>query len=221
MVIRVVIAGIVLVGTAPASVLGQRPDLSGRWTYSAPQSDNPRDQMRGGDSTGGTSRPRGGSPGGFGGRRGGGGFGGGRGGFGGGRGAGGRGGGGGVSDEARERMGQTMRLAFDPPHAVTISETDSTVTLVANSVDTLTLTTNGRKLKQKVVGGGDIEAKAHWQGNDLVVERTVSGGGKVTEDYLRSQDGKQLYVIVGFTGLRGRSIEFRRVYDPAPTESPN
>src|SRR5438309_846763 len=41
------------------------------------------------------------------------------------------------------------------------------------------------------------------------------GGGKVTEDYLRSQDGKQLYVIVKFEGGRGRSIEFRRVYDGA------
>ncbi len=37
--------------------------------------------------------------------------------------------------------------------------------------------------------------------------------GKVTEDYLRSQDGKQLYVIVKFEGGRGRSLEFRRVYD--------
>src|SRR2546423_5125916 len=44
-------------------------------------------------------------------------------------------------------------------------------------------------------------------------ERKVSGGGKVTEDYLRSQDGKQLYVIVKFEGGRGRSLEFRRVYD--------
>ena len=40
-------------------------------------------------------------------------------------------------------------------------------------------------------------------------------GRKVTEDYLRSQDGKQLYVIVKFEGGRGRSIEFRRVYDGA------
>src|SRR5256885_14876166 len=44
-------------------------------------------------------------------------------------------------------------------------------------------------------------------------ERKVSGDGKVTEDYLRSQDGKQLYVIVKFEGGRGRSLEFRRVYD--------
>ena len=98
---------------------------------------------------------------------------------------------------------------------MTISETDSTVTLARDSTDTLTLPTNGRKHKQKVDGGGDLETKVHWQGNALVVERAVSGGGKVTEDYVRSQDGKQLYVIVGFTGMRGRSIEFRRIYDPA------
>jgi len=64
-------------------------------------------------------------------------------------------------------------------------------------------------------GGGDVEIKGRWQGNDFVVERKVSGDGKVTEDYLRSQDGTQLYVIVKFEGGRGRSIEFRRVYDGA------
>jgi len=48
-----------------------------------------------------------------------------------------------------------------------------------------------------------------------VVERKVSGGGKVTEDYLRSQDGKQLYVIVNVEGNHGRSFTFRRIYDMA------
>ena len=41
----------------------------------------------------------------------------------------------------------------------------------------------------------------------------MSGGGKVTEDYLKSQDGKQLFVIVSLDRGRGRSVEFRCVYD--------
>jgi hypothetical protein len=208
-----VLAGATLLGGAgrmPAPV--QRPDLSGHWTYNAAQSDNPRSMMQQRDSGGGD---RGGSPG-FGGR---GGFGGGRGGFGGGRGGFGRGGRGGrgadMTDEQRERMRQTMDLAFRPPAALTIVASDSTLTFTSDSGAALVLYGDGRKLKQSVEGGGDIEIKARWQGNDFVVERKVSGGGKVTEDYLRSQDGKQLFVIVSVDGGRGRTIDFRRVYDPA------
>jgi len=192
-----------------------RPDLSGRWTYNAGQSDNPRSLMQRPDSAGGRPGMEG-----AGGRgAGGGGFRGGRGGFGGGRGGfGGRGrgeGGGGMGDEQRQRMRQTMDLAFHPPAAITIVATDSTVTLTADSGEALVLYDDGRKLKQQVDGGGDVQIKAHWQGNDFVVERKVSGGGKVTEDYLRSQDGKLLYVIVSFDAGRGRTIDFRRVYDAA------
>src|SRR2546430_3312852 len=180
----------------------QRPDLSGHWTYNTGQSDNPRSMMQQRDSAGGD---RGGSPG-FGG-------GGGRGGFGGGRG----GRGADMTDEQRQRMRQTMDLAFRPPAALTIVASDSTLTFKSDSGAALVLYGDGRKLKQSVDGGGDVEIKAHWQGNDFVVERKVSGGGKVTEDYLRPQDGKQLYVIVSFDGGRGRSIDFRRVYDTAAT----
>jgi hypothetical protein len=126
-----------------------------------------------------------------------------------------------MGDASRERMRQTLRLALVPPHALSIDQTDSTVTLVADSGDALTLAIDGHKVKQKVEGGGDIEDRARWQGNNLVVDRSVSGGGKIVEDYLRSQDGKQLYVIERFTGMRGRSIEFRRVYDSVPTARPS
>jgi len=112
-------------------------------------------------------------------------------------------------------MHQTMQLAFDAPAALTIAETDSSVAFALDGNAPLVLYSDGRKVTQKVEGGGDVETRGRWQGNDFVVERKVSGGGKVMEDYLRSQDGKQLYVIVGFEGRRGRSIEFRRVYDGA------
>ena len=205
-----VLAAATLLGGAtrlPAAV--QRPDLSGHWTYNATQSDNPRSMMQRRDSAGGDR------DGGFGDARGG--YGGGRGGFGGrGFGRGGRGGRGtDMTDERRERMRQTMDLAYRPPATLTIVASDSGLTFTSDTGAALLLYGDGRKLKQSVEGGGDVEIKAHWQGNDFVVERKVSGGGKVTEDYLRSQDGKQLYVIVSVDGGRGRTSDFRRVYDAA------
>jgi hypothetical protein len=196
---------------APTGAAGQtakRPDLSGRWTYNAAQSNSPGDTMQSGDTAGG--EPRGGGGGGRRGDFGGGG----RGGFGGRGGYRGDGGGGGMSAEQRARMRQTVQLALNAPATLTIAATDSTMLLTADTGAALLLYSDGRKFKQPVEGGGDLEIKGRWQGYDFVVERKVSGGGKVTEDYLRSQDGKQLYVIVSVEGLR-RSLEFRRVYDAA------
>jgi len=195
----VALCGVVALGGAPATTLVDHPDLSGQWTLNAAQSDNPRDMLQARDSSGDQSRG-GRSRGGYGGR----------GGFGRGRGGGAASG---MSDEQRQRMHQTMQLVFDAPAALTIAETDSSVALASDGGAALLLFSDGRKVTQKIEGGGDVETRGRWQGNDFVVERKVSGGGKVTEDYLRSQDGKQLYVIVKFEGGRGRSLEFRRVYD--------
>ena len=120
-----------------------------------------------------------------------------------------------MSDEQRARMRQTMALAYQAPAALTVGETDSTLSITPDTGAAQVLYGDGRKVKQSVEGGGDVETKAHWQGNDFVVERKVSGGGKVTEDYLKSQDGKQLFVIVSLDSGRGRTVEFRRVYDGA------
>ena len=192
---------ILLSGASLTPAATQQPDIAGRWTYNAAQSDNPRDNLRSGDTSGGQgsrrARPEGGGWGNFGG----GGF----------RGGAHRGGPD-MTDEQRARMRQTMQLAFDAPQSLTIAENDSTVSLTADA-DTLTLVANGRKVTRHVDGGGDVTITARWQGSDLVIERKVSGGGSVSEDYLRSKDGKQLYVIVSFVTARGRSIEFRRIYD--------
>ena len=120
-----------------------------------------------------------------------------------------------MTDEQRARLHETMSLALDAPQVLTLSQSDSTMIIAPDTGAELELHADGRKLKQTVQGGGDIEIKARWQGYDFVVERKVSGGGKVTEDYLRSQDGKQLYVIVNVEGNHGRSFTFRRIYDMA------
>ena len=56
-----ILAGLtaLLVGVVPAGAAAQHPDLAGSWKLNQAQSDNPRDQMRGSDSTGGGGRPRG------------------------------------------------------------------------------------------------------------------------------------------------------------------
>ena len=200
------IVALVLLGGIAAR--GQHPDLSGHWALNQAQSGNPRDMLQGRDSGGG--EPAGGRM--RGGRGGRGGFGGGRGGFGGRGGYGGRAGG--MSDEQRARMRQTMQLVFTAPASLVIAAADSSVTLVADG-DTLRLLTDGRKVRREPTSDGDgaVDIKGRWQGNDFVVERSVSGGGKVTEDYQRSAEGKQLFVIVSFDGGRGRNITFRRVYD--------
>ncbi len=108
-----------------------------------------------------------------------------------------------------------MQLVFTAPTSLAIVAADSSVTLVADG-DTLVLPSTGRKVRRQATeqGEGAVDIKGHWQGNDFVVERSVSGGGKETEDYLRSADGKQLVVIVSFENGR-RDISFRRIYDPA------
>src|SRR2546430_5695891 len=119
----VVLIGVAALGSAAATPLwAQHPDLSGQWTFDAAQSDNPRDMLQPQDSAVSGSR---------GGRSGGGypGMGGGRGGFCGRRGRGGEArGGGGVSDEQRQRVRQTMQLAFQAPRPLPIAHRGSSVT---------------------------------------------------------------------------------------------
>src|SRR3989442_15957494 len=145
----VVLCGLgALSGVAGTALVIAHPDLSGRWTFNAAQSDNPRDMLQGRDSTGDQSRGgRGGaSPG----------MGGGRGGF--------SGGGGGMSDEQRQRMHQTMQLVFDAPPALRIVETDSSLAFGSDSGAALVLHDDGRKVTQIVEGAGGVGIKGTWKG---------------------------------------------------------
>jgi hypothetical protein len=143
---RIALARLALVAFLPTPATAQWPDLTGHWTYNAAQSNDPRDMMRSDDSTGGERRGGFGGDGGGGGRRGGG-----------------FGGGGGMSDEQRARMHETMQLVFHAPPELTIAETDSTLRLAGDTGAALLLYADGRRLKQTVDGGGDIEIKGHWR----------------------------------------------------------
>ena len=120
-----------------------------------------------------------------------------------------------MSEAGRERNRQTMQLAMDAPTQLRILRDDSTVTLVSVSIgDSVRLRTNGKKITEKVEGAGDLEIKAEWKDDGLIVERKVNGGGKDTETYFRSSDNKQMMVIVKLeTSRLPKPVEFRRVYD--------
>jgi hypothetical protein len=127
-----------------------------------------------------------------------------------------------VSEEGLARMRQTIDLAQQGPRLLQVGLTDTTVSLGDPATsNVLVLHLSGRKVKQEVEGGGDIESKAQWKDGRLVIKRQVSGGGKVTESYTRSEDGRRLFVHVRVEGGRmPRALEFRRVYDRAEAQPP-
>ncbi|HXQ29645.1 MAG TPA: hypothetical protein VN848_10280 [Gemmatimonadales bacterium] len=199
------------------STAGQAPPPSapaasivGRWTLNVGQSDRGADMIQPSDTAG--AKPRQNSP------LGGGGFG--NGGFGGfghhgerpGRAANSLP----LTDQERVRMRQTLQLALDAPSMLTITQSDSTVELTGDTAAALVVRTDGIRQVMHVRGAADVELRGSWQGHDFSVQRKVAGGGTVTEDYFHAPDGAQLYVVVGFDGAGGRSVMFRRIYDPSP-----
>lgn len=206
--------------TAPA--VAPRPDMSGRWTLSVAESDDPRDMMQIGDTLrGGKGGPdstrRGTDPGYGGGRPGGMGGG----GYGGSGGMGGRGGYAGRSrmeppkplTEAEKRaLHATLALALSAPPALALAQSDSSVTFTLDANTSLVLWSDGRTLKQSPDSGIEVNVSARWQGNAFVVTRQVVGGGKVTESYIRWPNGTRLIQIVHYDGGPEHYLTFRRVY---------
>ena len=215
-----------LVGVARA---GDKAQLNGNWTFNADQSDNaqqkveeaqqnstnarrgggggyPNDPNGGGYPGGGTypggGYPGGGYPGGIG-----------RGGMGGPMGGGGgrRGGtsnpGGGVSSE------DWQQLATDPKY-LQIHQHDDQIVISDDADHTRTLYPDGKKHDDKDADGKKISTKTEWQGDALVTETKMGHGGKLTETYRVSSDGKQLTVVSRYdnSALAG-PLSIRRVFD--------
>lgn len=72
--------------------------------------------------------------------------------------------------------------------------------------------TNGKKQVVET-RRGEVEVKARWKGERLVVKSKVEGR-KRTETYELEDGGKLLRVLVEMKGPRGK-IELTRVYRPA------
>ena len=193
------------VPASTAAVPSVPPNLAGKWTLNAGQSEDARAKMR---EAGGH---RGGGGGGFGG----GGRGGGRGGFGGGHGGrwgGGDGAAGGGTRPDGEGSG-AMRSFFEPPQTLTIDRNGEEIA-VNDGERILILHPDGRKAKSD---DGRTEITAQWRGEELVVESKMDRG-KITTVYMAVPDKHQLDVTSRFEGRQGEPITARRVYDAALPE---
>ncbi|HUL74459.1 MAG TPA: hypothetical protein VLT86_15230 [Vicinamibacterales bacterium] len=204
---------------------------------------NPRGANARRTSPGGTSRPgsTGGGPAGGGGTNGGatypggaggspvgggtsgypgGGFGGTGGGYGGGYGGGGYGGGYGPTPNALAYLEQQdlLRDLLEVPEKLFIKVLPDSVSFTDDLDRERTYLTSGKKQHYQL-GAASYDAKAHWDGHQLVKEIEGPRGFKMHETYFLSEDGKRMFVIVRVgdppkeKDKDARVFGFNRVYD--------
>jgi hypothetical protein len=183
-----------IVGLAlPANLRG---NLSGTWKLNRDLSDDPREKMREARENGGGGGARGG--GGFGGHRGGG-----------------RGGG----FRGRRRDDQPEGGSGDVEDVTRASETlsivhrDPELRITDGLGREHVLSTDDRRIEEER-SAGTVKIRARWKDGHVVVTTTPEHGPTLTETYAVTADGSVLTVTTKVEG-RGRTFEFRRVYDHA------
>ena len=119
-----------------------------------------------------------------------------------------------LDDKDLARIRQTMDLLRDPPQLIRIGAGDSTLTVTDRSGAESTWRIDRKWVRQKVEGGGDLETLARWDGEDLVIERKVDGGGRITATCRLGLGGSRLVVFVDVAGLP-QPLALRWLYDPA------
>ncbi len=205
--------------TRAQAVAPDRPNLSGVWTLDWYLSDNPQqvaealriDTGQRGDQAFGQERERGG----FGGSGGG---------------SAGRGAGGGtargaaagaranqMSGDDQKRLEELTAAVQFPPTTLTLSQTDTDITIGTPSGAARTLRTDGKREKYQLEAGA-VDRTATWEGPQLVVTYEVGHAGQLTYTYRVVPTTKQLLIKVTFArdGMPG-PIEIKLVYDAAPS----
>ncbi len=202
---------------ARAADTASHPILTGRWELNAQASEKPPERPNDDGQSGSGGYGGGGRGGGRGGRGGfGGGFGG---GYGGGRGGSGGGGGtrGGMSFEQRAAMREAFDMVRDAPEVLTVVQQDADINFTDGTGRVEKVRADGHKAKETMADGQDVERKASWKDDTLVVETHINKGPTVVQTYSRTADGMQMTVVSKLDGMPGgRSISVRRVYDAAP-----
>jgi hypothetical protein len=198
----------------------RRVNLAGTWTLQRDLSEPPKPPQRGrgapGGDPGGPGAPRGpgggppggGPPGGMGG------------------GPGGPGGpGGGMAppkpptDEEIARMREVVLPAVDPASTLTIGQTDTEVALAFGDASAETFITDG-KTHKRTSHLGEVEHKARWKNDRLIVETKLKEGLKTTRTFW-IDDTSATRALVMMIEVKGgkllTTVEARYVYHVART----
>jgi len=101
-----------------------------------------------------------------------------------------------------------------PSRQLTISQSDSTVSLTGQDGQTQVLHLDGRKERIELPGIEPVEITSRWKGGKLTIERKFGSIGTVRETYTLGADGKELNVEVRITGAEiTQPLDMKRVYD--------
>jgi hypothetical protein len=121
---------------------------------------------------------------------------------------------GGMDDKLRARMHNVMQLVRHAPQRIDISEDARSVTVTDDSGMVKTWPIDGKKLKDTLADGSEMESILKWQKNDLVYERRLGSGIKLTETYRLGLGGNRLIAFINIEGLM-EPRSFTRQYAPA------
>lgn len=117
-------------------------------------------------------------------------------------------------DQATEDRELSSMIA--PVLQLVISQDDATVVISDAGGQMQTLATDGRKVKEILLSGGALETQARWKDGKLTIERKQDKVGTVKETYFVDPTSRKLILEIKLSSNRlPRSLEFRRVYDPA------
>lgn len=112
-----------------------------------------------------------------------------------------------VSSEDWDRLAENPRF-------LRVDQRSDQVVVTDDSDRARTFYPDGKKHDDKDASGKKVSTKTEWQGNTLVAETKLSHSTKLTQSFLVSEDGKQLYVT---SRLENSSLQapvsIRRVYD--------
>jgi hypothetical protein len=110
------------------------------------------------------------------------------------------------SDDLKKLTDLTDAVQFASP-TLTISQTESDITLASTRGGRQTLHTNGQR-EQQLLAGGAVDRVATWEGPTLAVAYEVGNAGILTYTYVLVPTTKQLLIRVNFERHRGQPGPF-------------